>query len=372
MLISIQNAGPNIAALIWLHLQSLQKLPLADKHSQAVKTLYGRLGFADDSPTTKPPNAPLLSSQKRAQPFLSMHAAATLFESFKSNRFSLPQKSCSFQLENCGPYMEKGFDSQPDPRISNFKPDAWQRDVLDTIDKHQSLFVVAPTSAGKTFISFYAMKQVLQGSDDGVLVYVAPTKALCNQVAADIQARFSKSYPPMMVGKSVWAIRNRDYHINNPTSSQILVTVPHMLQILLLSPNSSTGSGKIPWPSRIKWIIFDEVHSIGQSSEGVVWEQLLLMAPCPIIALSATVGNPYEFTYWLEGCEKAKGRELRMVVHSARYSDLRCYLWEPPIEFNFEGFIPTRRWPIPGLEADGCNQDSPFTVIHPVASLIDR
>ena len=45
------------------------------------------------------------------------------------------------------------MDSAPDPRVHDFEPDKWQRDVLDQIDAKNSLFVVAPTSAGKTFIS---------------------------------------------------------------------------------------------------------------------------------------------------------------------------------------------------------------------------
>ena len=73
-----------------------------------------------------------------------------------------------FQLEYSGPYMDRNLDSAPDARVP-FEPDGWQRQVLDELDEDHSVFVVAPTSAGKTFISFYAMERILRASDDGVL-----------------------------------------------------------------------------------------------------------------------------------------------------------------------------------------------------------
>jgi hypothetical protein len=83
-----------------------------------------------------------------------------------------------------------------DPRIKHFKPDTWQKQLLDLVDtteewrrecrklvknrsaktwweaservrtrpkdpiEAQSILVHAPTSSGKTFISFYIMEQV--------------------------------------------------------------------------------------------------------------------------------------------------------------------------------------------------------------------
>ncbi|TQW11334.1 DEAD/DEAH box helicase [Cordyceps javanica] len=280
----------------------------------------------------------------------------------------LPAKPLYFQLEHCGPILERSFDAAPDSRVPNFIPDAWQRKVLDAVDVDKSLFVVAPTSAGKTFISFYAMKQVLQSSDDGILVYVAPTKALVNQIAAEIQARFSKSYHHE--GRSVWAIHTRDHRINNPTGCQILVTVPHILQIMLLAPSNAENAKS--WSARVKRIIFDEIHCIGQAEDGVIWEQLLLLAPCPIIALSATVGNPSEFMQWLEASEKVKGREMEMILHSSRYSDLRKFLYcAPEKEFTFRGLLPVEGLATPGLDEDYTKGQS-FKFIHPIVSLTNR
>lgn len=46
-----------------------------------------------------------------------------------------------WQLRMFGEYMDRSMDSQYDPRVS-FKPDAWQRQVLDAVDDHKSLLVV--------------------------------------------------------------------------------------------------------------------------------------------------------------------------------------------------------------------------------------
>jgi hypothetical protein len=273
----------------------------------------------------------------------------------------------SLQLEFGGPYMDRRFGSEPDTRVQ-FEPDAWQRKVLDSIDCRNSLFVVAPTSAGKTFISFYAMKKVLEESDDSVLVYVAPTKALVNQIAAEVNAHYSKSYHGK-AGKSVYGVHTRDYRINSPTGCQILVTVPHMLQIMLLSPENATGPSA--WSKRIKTIIFDEVHCIGQSEDGVVWEQLLLMAPCPIIALSATVGNPKEFCHWLEMSQAKKGFKIDMIVHDVRYSELRKFFYKGTSTNGFEELQKQHRIPTPGLD-EGQNVSDGLQFIHPVAALGDR
>lgn len=130
---------------------------------------------------------------------------------------------------------------------------------------------------------------------------------------------------------------------------------------MLLSPSNAKS-----WAPRVRRIIFDEIHSIGQADDGVVWEQLLLLAPCPIIALSATVGNPGQFNDWLMETQKALGSELKMIQHSTRYSDLRKYMYEPPETFRFGGL--GKSYGV-GLGLDGLIG---FEAFHPVSSLVDK
>lgn len=125
---------------------------------------------------------------------------------------AITEHPVEWQLRLFGKYMDRSMDGSFDERVC-FRPDAWQKKVLDGIDQNKSLlvvgayskvlyccfriltasFLIAPTSAGKTFISFYAMERVLRESDTGILVYIAPTKALVTQIAAEVYARFSKN-----------------------------------------------------------------------------------------------------------------------------------------------------------------------------------
>ncbi|KAJ6601172.1 hypothetical protein DFH09DRAFT_1257794 [Mycena vulgaris] len=270
---------------------------------------------------------------------------------------AITEPPVTWQLRLFGEFMDRSMDSLPDARVS-FRPDAWQREVLDCIDEKFSILVIAPTSAGKTFISYYSMEKILRDSDDGILVYVAPTKALVTQIAAEIYARFKKT----LDSKSLWAVHTRDYRINDPLKCQILVTVPEILATLLLSPPLARV-----WTPRLKSIILDEIHSIGQQDGGAVWEQIILMAPCPIIGLSATIGSPQDFSQWLESVQDAHGFKYRAIEHPHRYSHLRKFFYALPDENPNNNTPRLRRPQFQGLDVHQDTRRSRF--LHPISLL---
>mmetsp|Transcript_33055 Transcript_33055/g.51346 ORF Transcript_33055/g.51346 Transcript_33055/m.51346 type:complete len:2017 (-) Transcript_33055:221-6271(-) len=234
----------------------------------------------------------------------------------------------AFQMMHLGPYMTRAAGTQKDPRVA-FKPDAWQRDLLDIVDDRKSALIVAPTASGKTFIGYYVMDKVLREDNDGVVVYVAPSKALVNQVSAEIYARFSsKTYPPEK-RRELMGVFLREYNSAGGVKEagkwkncQVLVTIPHILEQLLLSHSQQD------WVKRLKWIVFDEVHCIGEQEGGVQWEHTMQAIPCPFIALSATVADPGFFHGWLNKVAVKKGTpEVKIVQYSERWNDLYKYIF---------------------------------------------
>ena len=190
---------------------------------------------------------------------------------------------------------------------------------MDVVDARHSALLVAPTSSGKTFISYYAMKQTLKENaatlrtkDRRQIVYVAPNKALVNQVSGDIYRRFGDVFGVMT---SDWQYR--------VLTCDVLITVPTSLEALLLDPD------RAEWVSQVRYVIFDEVHLIG-SEEGLLWERCIQICQhAPFLALSATVGNAEAFADWLARCQTYHKRPLHLILHTQRWADLEKAAFVP-------------------------------------------
>lgn len=93
--------------------------------------------------------------------------------------------------------------------------------MLDAVDLRKNLLVCAPTSGGKTFVSYYAIKNILEsnaaGKDKGRVVFVVPTKALVNQTSGDLYARYGRKF-------AVFTREQKDADIE---SKEILITGMH-------------------------------------------------------------------------------------------------------------------------------------------------
>ncbi|CAM4889645.1 unnamed protein product [Rotaria socialis] len=230
------------------------------------------------------------------------------------------EKWYRFQMEKINSRLPRHEQGLPDDRVPDFIPDKWQIEFLDAVDKHQSVIIVAPTASGKTYASYYAMNKVVKDQNDpnGICVYIAPTKALVNQVAATIYSKFGP----------IFGIFTRDFR-RNMNECRILVTVPQCMEILLLSPNHQR------WCKRIKYAIFDEIHCMSGEIGSDVWEKTMLLINCPMIGLSATVNNGEEMCQWIEHVEEQrskifktpKPRRVRFIIHHERMADLNKYLY---------------------------------------------
>ncbi|KAG8453849.1 hypothetical protein GDO86_000465 [Hymenochirus boettgeri] len=188
---------------------------------------------------------------------MSLASSKTNYDDDKKIKCTVGIGAARFQLQHMGPYLLRDDRTDPDVRVPHFIPDTWQRKLLDVVDNNESAVIVAPTSSGKTYASYYCMEKVLSQGHEGVVVYVSPTKALVNQIVTTVNSQFNKALPN---GVALCGVFTRDYR-TDALNCQILVTVPQCLEILLLSPHRQA------WVKKIKYVIFDEVFLEGLPEE---------------------------------------------------------------------------------------------------------
>lgn len=202
--------------------------------------------------------------------------------------------------------------------------EAWQRRMADEIRAHRSVMVVAPTSSGKSFASYYCVQRLLATCETGTMAFVVPSSALVNQVSAVIYGAFNNTFNDT----AVWGTFTREYR-HGDLKSRVLVMQPECLEILLLS---NTDSARL-WRSRLQYVVFDEMHHLGDADTGATWERCIHLVPCPVIALSATVSNAEQVCAWMSQVERTKFCEpsrpdVVLVEHAERYSHLRHHTFD--------------------------------------------
>jgi len=183
-----------------------------------------------------------------------------------------------------------------------FELDTFQKEAIYHLERGESVFVAAHTSAGKTVVAEYAI--ALAKKHMTRTIYTSPIKALSNQKFRDFKNTFGE------VG-----LITGDVQIN-PEASCLIVTTEILRSMLYKGADLLRD---------VEWVIFDEVHYVNDIERGVVWEEVIILLPARvnIILLSATVPNCLEFADWIG---RTKQKKIFVVSTLKRPTPLEHYL----------------------------------------------
>ncbi|KAF3333981.1 helicase SKI2W isoform X1 [Carex littledalei] len=183
--------------------------------------------------------------------------------------------------------INRFYELVPDMAIDfPFELDKFQKEAIYYLEKGESVFVAAHTSAGKTVIAEYAF--ALSSKHCTRAIYTAPIKTISNQKYRDFCGKFD-------VGLLTGDVSIR------PEASCLIMTTEILRSMLYRGADIIRD---------IEWVIFDEVHYVNDAERGVVWEEVIIMLPkhINIVLLSATVPNTVEFADWIGRTKQKKIR----------------------------------------------------------------
>lgn len=169
---------------------------------------------------------------------------------------------------------------------------------------HRSVVVSLPTSSGKTFIAEFRILQALNQfeQENGWVAYLAPTRALVNQLVTRLRRDFSgigviveKVSPALEVDGLEAAMLTE---AERSQQFRVLVTTPEKLDLML----RGGWEGKIGRPLTL--VVVDEAHSLGSGDRGIKLELLLatINRECryaQFLLLTPFIRNGPEIASWL-------------------------------------------------------------------------
>ena len=177
-----------------------------------------------------------------------------------------------------------------------FKADIYQKAAAENLYKGNDVMVTAPTGTGKTAIAHYVINKNL--AEGKKTFYTTPLKALSN----DKVREFRKIYGEENVG-----LITGDKKINK--DAPILIMTTEVYRNMVVQDNLKEAN---PLLDNLKAVVFDELHYLGDSDRGSVWEQSIMFTDpkVQILSLSGTMANPEKITEWMSDIKGHKNPEM--------------------------------------------------------------
>ncbi len=214
------------------------------------------------------------------------------------------------------------------PRLRDFVKDAnWgdltpiQKKAFEPIYNGESCLIEAPTAGGKTeAVLFPLLTRIATGKSSGFrILYIAPLKALLNDLALRVEKYAEKCYLEAFKWHGDVGQAEKIQQVSFP--SDILLTTPESIEAILLRRSN--------WAelfANLETVVIDEAHYFGLTERGSHLVSLLQRIDHAIkkrpqrIAISATVGNPEELLSWLIGGDQ-RGQIIRADPNTAKERD---------------------------------------------------
>jgi ATP-dependent Lhr-like helicase len=197
--------------------------------------------------------------------------------------------------------------------------------AIPAILQKNNILLIAGTSGGKTEAALLPVLTILAVDDKPSIkaIYVAPLKALLNNLEARIQEYAGCVYKSVFKWHGDVSASKKKNALKDPPD--ILVITPESLEVMFISPFINKSIFK-----DIRFVIVDEVHNFAESDRGVhllsLMEKIQLFSEHPIqrIGMSATIADPTAVLDWFSGSSTlprqviqptitAKGKEWRVV-----------------------------------------------------------
>jgi superfamily II RNA helicase len=202
--------------------------------------------------------------------------------------------------------------------------DPWQIDVFKYINEKFSILIDAPTAAGKTVCATYCVTVCEK------VLFVLPSKELANQVAGVIRSMTTPTtnFTPikLITGENIYEDANPKVYIGTAVDLERYFNLEGGQRI-------REDERELMYGSQFNidifdYIIVDEIHQMNSPEQGCAMQRLIKRFKCPMLGLSATIGNPEDLKSWIKYLKASTpNREVKRVSYDKRFINQQKHVW---------------------------------------------